>query len=119
MLSRLARAAMLNELGEEYITTARAKGLPERVVVYKHGLRNALLPIITSLGGSFVGLLGGTVIIEKIFSLPGLGRLLLEALGGRDFVMIQGVVGIYAIIVVLLNTVVDIIYASVDPRVEF
>jgi len=119
MLSRLSRAAMLNELGEDYIITARAKGLPERVVVYKHALRNATLPIITSLGGTFIGLLGGTVITEKIFSLPGLGRLLLESLTGRDFDMIQGVVGVYAVIVVLLNTIVDLIYASADPRVKF
>lgn len=118
-MSRIARATMLNELGEDYITTARAKGLPENVIVYKHGLRNALLPIITTVGGSFIYLLGGTVIIEKIFSLPGLGRLLLDALGGRDFNMIQGVVGFYCIIVIFMNTVVDLIYAATDPRIKY
>jgi peptide/nickel transport system permease protein len=118
MLSRLSRAAMLNEIGEEYIITARAKGLSESAVVYKHALRNALLPIITSLGGSFIYLLGGTVITEKIFSLPGLGRLLLTALTGRDFDMIQGIVGVYAIVVVSMNTIVDLIYAAADPRVK-
>jgi len=118
-LCRLSRAALLNELGEDYITTARAKGLPYRTVVYKHGLRNSLLPVITIMGGSFAGLLGGTVITEKIFSLPGLGRLLIDALGGRDFVMIQAIVGIYALVVVLVNTLVDLIYAAVDPRIKF
>ena len=118
-LSRLARAAMLNVLGEDYVTTARAKGLPDRVVTYKHALRNALLPVITSVGGSFTGLLGGTVITERIFALPGLGGLLMEALTSRDFTMIQGVVAIYAIIVVTMNTIIDIIYAMADPRVKY
>jgi peptide/nickel transport system permease protein len=118
-LSRLSRAAMLNVLGEDYITTARAKGLPDRVITYKHALRNALLPVITSVGGSFTALLGGTVITERIFALPGLGGLLMEALTSRDFTMIQGVVAIYAIIVVIMNTLIDIIYAMADPRVKY
>ena len=118
-LSRLTRATLLNELGEDYITIARAKGLKERTIVSKHGLRNSLLPVITVMGGSFAGLLGGTVITEKIFSLPGLGRLLVDALGGRDFVMIQAIVAMYALVVVLTNTVIDLIYAMVDPRVKF
>jgi ABC-type dipeptide/oligopeptide/nickel transport system permease component len=118
-LSRLSRATMLNVLGDDYITTARAKGLPNRVITYKHALRNALLPIITSVGGSFTGLLGGTVITERIFALPGLGGLLMEALTSRDFTMIQGVVAIYAVIVVLMNTVIDIVYAMADPRVKY
>jgi peptide/nickel transport system permease protein len=110
---------MLNVLGEDYVTTARAKGLPDRIVTYKHALRNALLPVITSVGGSFTSLLGGTVITERIFALPGLGGLLMEALTSRDFTMIQGVVAIYAIIVVIMNTVVDIVYAMADPRVKY
>jgi len=118
-LSRLSRAAMLNVLGDDYITTARAKGLPDRVITYKHALRNALLPIVTSVGGSFTALLGGTVITEKIFALPGLGGLLMDALTSRDFTMIQGVVAIYAIIVVLMNTIIDIVYAMADPRVKY
>jgi peptide/nickel transport system permease protein len=118
-LSRLSRAAMLNVLGEDYITTARAKGLPDRIVTFKHALRNALLPVITSVGASFTSLLGGTVITEKIFALPGLGGLLMEALTSRDFTMIQGVVAIYAIVVVFMNTVIDIVYAAADPRVKY
>jgi len=119
MLSRISRASMLNVFGEDYMTTARAKGLREWLVVYRHGLRNAILPIITSIGGSFTWLLGGTVIIEKIFSLPGMGSLLMDGLMGRDFAMIQGIVGIYAIIVVLTNTFIDVCYAAADPRVKF
>jgi ABC-type dipeptide/oligopeptide/nickel transport system permease component len=110
---------MLEVLTQDYVTTARSKGLKERVVIYKHALRNALLPVITSIGGTFTWLLGGTVIIEKIFSLPGLGSLLMESLMGRDFEMIQGIVAIYAVIVVVMNTLIDIIYATTDPRVKY
>jgi ABC-type dipeptide/oligopeptide/nickel transport system permease component len=119
MLSRLSRASMLNVLGEDYMVTAKAKGLPDNVITYKHALRNALLPVITSIGGTFTWLLGGTVIIERIFSLPGLGSLLMESLMGRDFEMIQGIVAIYAVIVVVMNTLIDIIYATTDPRVKY
>ena len=119
MKCRITRAAMLNELGEDYIRTAMAKGLPDSLVYYRHAFRNALLPIITTVGASLTALLGGTVIIEKVFSLPGLGRLLLDALQGRDFEMIQGVVGIYVIIVLVTNTVIDLLYAAADPRVKF
>jgi ABC-type dipeptide/oligopeptide/nickel transport system permease component len=118
-LSRLSRASMINVLGEDYMVTARAKGLPQWIITYKHALRNALLPVITSVGGQFTALLGGTVIIEKIFSLPGLGSLLMDSLTARDFTMIQGIVAIYAIIVVIMNTAIDIIYASADPRVKY
>jgi peptide/nickel transport system permease protein len=110
---------MLNVLGEDYMVTAKAKGLPDYVITFKHALRNALLPVITSIGGTFTWLLGGTVIIERIFSLPGLGNLLMESLMGRDFEMIQGIVAIYAVIVVLMNTLIDIIYATTDPRVKY
>ncbi len=118
-LSRLSRASMLNVLGEDYMVTAKAKGLPNNVITYKHALRNALLPVVTSIGGTFTWLLGGTVIIEKIFSLPGLGSLLMDSLMGRDFLMIQGIVAIYAVIVVVMNTLIDIIYATTDPRVKY
>jgi len=117
--ARISRASLLNVLGEDYIITARAKGVRERTVIIKHALRNAILPIITMLAGSFVWLLGGTVFIEMIFSQPGMGRLLLEGLRGRDFNMIQGIVAIYAIIVVGLNTVVEVIYAVADPRIKY
>jgi len=119
MLSRITRASLIDVMGEDYIKTARATGVPERKVVYQHALRNALLPVITSLGFSFAWMLGGSTITEAIFGLPGLGSLLITSLTGRDFNLIQGIVGVYAIVVVMLNTVVDIIYAMVDPRVKF
>jgi len=119
MLSRITRASLIDVLGEDYIRTARATGVSERSVVYQHALRNALLPVITSVGFSFAWLLGGSTITEQIFGLPGLGSLLITALTGRDFNLIQGIVGIYAIVVVSMNTVVDIIYAMADPRVKF
>jgi ABC-type dipeptide/oligopeptide/nickel transport system permease component len=119
MLSRLTRAAMINVLGEDYMVTAKAKGLPQNVITFKHGLRNGLLPVITSIGGTFTALLGGTIIVEKIFALPGLGGLLLQSLRSRDFIMIQGIVAVYALIVVIMNTLIDIVYAMVDPRVKF
>jgi ABC-type dipeptide/oligopeptide/nickel transport system permease component len=110
---------MLNVLGEDYIVTAKAKGLPENVVIYKHALRNSLLPVITSIGAQFTMLLGGTVITERIFSLPGLGSLLMDSLMARDFPAIQGVVAVYAIVVVIMNTIIDVIYASSDPRIKY
>jgi ABC-type dipeptide/oligopeptide/nickel transport system permease component len=119
MLSRVTRASLIDVMGEDYIKTARATGVPERNVVYQHALRNALLPVITSLGFSFAWMLGGSTITEAIFGLPGLGSLLITSLTGRDFNLIQGIVGIYAIVVVTLNTIVDIVYAIVDPRVKF
>jgi peptide/nickel transport system permease protein len=117
--ARVSRAAMLNVLGEDYITTARAKGVKERRVIVYHAFRNAILPIITMVASSFVWLLGGTVIVEMIFSLPGMGRLLLEGLRGRDFNMIQGVVALYAVVVVIINSVVEVLYAIADPRVKY
>lgn len=119
MLSRITRASLIDVLGEDYIKTARATGVPERDIVYKHALRNALLPVITSIGFSFTWLLGGSTIIEGIFGLPGLGGLLIISLTGRDFNLIQGIVGVYAIVVVSLNTLVDVVYAMADPRVKF
>jgi len=119
MLSRITRASLIDVMGEDYIRTARATGVPERKLVYSHALRNALLPVITSIGFSFIWLLGGATIIEQIFALPGLGSLLIISLTGRDFNLIQGIVGIYAIVVVILNTLVDVVYAMIDPRIKF
>lgn len=118
-LTRVTRASLIDVIGEDYITTARAKGVQERRIVYIHAMRNALLPIITVIGGSLTWMLGGSVITEQIFAFPGLGGLLMTALQGRDFDMIQGIVSIYAVIVIASNTLVDIIYAAADPRVKF
>lgn len=118
ILTRLLRASMLEVLDQEYIKTARSKGLPERIVVYKHALRNALLPILTVVGLSFGALLNGTVIVEVIFQRPGLGLLFIEALLNRNYPVILASVVLAASIFVVVNTVVDIAYRYIDPRIE-
>lgn len=118
ILTRLLRASMLEVLDQEYIKTARSKGLPERIVVYKHAVRNALLPILTVVGLSFGALLNGTVIVEVIFQRPGLGLLFIEALLNRNYPVILASVVLAASIFVVVNTVVDIAYRYIDPRIE-
>ena len=118
-VSRIARASMLDQMREDYIITARAKGLPEKIVLYRHALRNALLPIVSIIGLSFSGLLGGTVLVETIFSFPGLGRLLVSGLLNRDFPVVQAIVFMFAIVVVAVNTATDVLFAVLDPRVRY
>jgi peptide/nickel transport system permease protein len=115
---RLIRAGMLEVLQQDYVRTARAKGAPERLVLYRHALRNAALPFITVTGLSLGFMLSGTIIIETVFSWPGLGRLLVQAVPGRDFPVIQAGVFLFAVIFVAVNLVVDVLYAVVDPRVR-
>ena len=119
VILRLARASMVEELSKEYIITARAKGLTERMVKYKHALKNALLPIITVTGIELGYMLGGAIIIEQVFSLPGLGRLFLYGIYQRDFPLIQGGVIFVAIIFSLINFAADILYSVVNPRIRF
>jgi ABC-type dipeptide/oligopeptide/nickel transport system permease component len=119
VILRLARASMVEELSKEYIITARAKGLTERMVKYKHALKNALLPIITITGIELGYMLGGAIIIEQVFSLPGLGRLFLYGIYQRDFPLIQGGVIFVAIIFSLINFAADILYSVVNPRIRF
>jgi ABC-type dipeptide/oligopeptide/nickel transport system permease component len=119
VILRLARASMVEELSKEYIITARAKGLTERMVKYKHALKNAMLPIITITGIELGYMLGGAIIIEQVFSLPGLGRLFLYGIYQRDFPLIQGGVVFVAIIFSLINFAADILYSVVNPRIRF
>ncbi len=119
VILRLARASMVEELSKEYIITARAKGLTDRMVKYKHALKNALLPIITVTGIELGYMLGGAIIIEQVFSLPGLGRLFLYGIYQRDFPLIQGGVIFVAIIFSLINFIADILYSVVNPRIRF
>jgi peptide/nickel transport system permease protein len=119
VILRLARASMVEELSKEYIITARAKGLTERMVKYKHALKNALLPIITIAGIELGYMLGGAIIIEQVFSLPGLGRLFLYGIYQRDFPLIQGGVIFVAMIFSLINFLADILYSVVNPRIRF
>ena len=117
-LSRFMRSSMIEALRQDYIVTARAKGLPERVVVYKHALRNALLPVITILGLSIPGLVGGSVIFESIFSIPGVGQLMWQAVMARDYPVIMGNLVIVSVLTLLGNLLADICYALADPRIR-
>jgi peptide/nickel transport system permease protein len=117
-IARMTRSAMLEVLGQDFIRTADSKGLPWSVVVVRHGLPNALVPILTVIGIVTGGLLGGAVVIEQVFSLPGVGRLVIGAVLSRDFPVIQGTLLFVAVIYLLINLVVDVLYAVVDPRVR-
>ncbi len=117
-LSRYMRSSMLNVIGQDYIITARAKGLAERVVIYKHALRNALLPLITLLGFSIPGLIGGSVIFEQIFSIPGMGQLFFQSVMSRDYPVVMGILVIGAFLTLIGNLLADICYAYADPRIR-
>ena len=117
-LSRYTRATMLEVLGQDYITTARGKGLPERVVIYRHALRNALLPIITILGFSLPGLIGGSVIFETIFAIPGMGQLFYQGVMSRDYPLVMGILVIGALLTLIGNLLADLLYAVADPRIR-
>lgn len=119
LLARLTRSSMLEVLNQEYVRTARAKGVREVLVVVRHAFRNALLPVITVIGLQFGFLLSGAVVTESIFSLPGMGRLLVQAILGRDFPIVQGAVLLAAVTFVLTNLLVDVLYATVDPRIRY
>ncbi len=119
IIARLVRSAMLDVLSEDYIRTARAKGLRHRRVLFRHALRNAIIPVITVVGLEFGGLLAGAVIAETIFSWPGIGRFLIVSITGNDFPAVQGTVMGIAAIFVLVNLAVDLLYAAVDPRVRY
>jgi peptide/nickel transport system permease protein len=116
--SRLSRAAMLDVLGSDYIRTARAKGLPERLVLYKHALRNAVLPVVTILGLQFGNVLAGAIVVETVFNWPGLGRLAFESVLRRDYPTILGVLLFSSIVVIVMNQVTDLCYRLIDPRIK-
>ncbi|MEO5696969.1 MAG: ABC transporter permease [Burkholderiaceae bacterium] len=116
--SRLARASMLDVLGSDYIRTARAKGLAERVVLYKHALRNAVLPVVTMLGLQFGNVLAGAILVETVFNWPGLGRLAFESVLRRDYPTILGVLLFSSIVVVVMNLLTDLCYRLIDPRIK-
>ena len=118
IIARMTRSSLLEVLGQDYVRTARAKGMKPRIVMFRHGMRNALLPVVTVIGLSVGGLLSGAVLTETIFSLPGIGRTVFEAISGRDYIVIQGVGLVVAIIYVLVNLIVDVSYGFLDPRVR-
>lgn len=118
VISRLTRSSLLDVVRQDYIRTARAKGMPEGIVIYKHALKNALIPVLTYLGPMIAGILTGSFVIEKIFTIPGLGRQFVESIGNRDYTAILGVTIFYGAFLVICNLVVDILYAFVDPRIK-
>jgi peptide/nickel transport system permease protein len=118
-IARITRSSMLNVISQDYIRTARAKGLPEKTVIVKHALRNALIPILTSAGTEFAMLMGGAVLTETIFYWPGLGTYIVQAVNARDYPAIQGAVIFVAFVVAIVNLIVDVLYAYIDPRIHY
>jgi peptide/nickel transport system permease protein len=119
LIARITRSSMLDVLREQYILASRAKGLAERAVVYKHALKNAIIPTLTVIGITFAILVGGAVVIETVFNIPGLGRLIISAVLRRDYPVIQGVVLIIAVTYTLINLIVDLVYLTLDPRIRY
>ena len=119
VITRIARSSVLEVLDQDYVRTARAKGLREAIVIRRHALRNALIPIVTMTGLSAGHLLGGAVIVEQVFALPGLGRLAVENIFNRDFPVVQGVVLLLAVVFLAVNFIVDLLYAALDPRIKY
>jgi len=118
-IARMTRSTMLEVLREDFVRTARSKGLTERVVIYMHALRNAILPVFTIVGMQFAFMFGGTVIIENIFRVPGIGSLMMNGINRRDIPVVEGVVVMMASIVLVSNIVIDILYGWVDPRIRY
>jgi peptide/nickel transport system permease protein len=119
MVMRMTRSAMLEVLREDYIRTARAKGLVHRIIIYRHALKNAMLPVVTVIGLEFAFLIGGLVVTEQVFNLNGIGRLLVQAVQNQDYTLTQGIVMLIVTVFVLTNLVVDVFYAWLDPRIRF
>ncbi|AVO51125.1 ABC transporter permease [Melaminivora suipulveris] len=118
ILARITRSAVLDVLREDFVRTARAKGLSRRAALWRHVLRNAMIPVVTVMGLQFANLLAGTIVVENVFYLPGLGRLIFQSIANRDLVVVRNCVMLLAAMVVLVNFVVDLLYAAIDPRVQ-
>jgi peptide/nickel transport system permease protein len=118
-IARMTRSSMMDVMAQDYITTARSKGLAEKVINLKHALRNAFIPIITVIGLQFGTLLGGAVLTETVFAWPGIGRLIVDSILARDYPMVQGVVLVFALLYIMVNLIVDILYAYIDPRIHY
>jgi len=118
-VSRLSRSAMLEVINQDYIRTARSKGLAERIVIYKHALRNMMIPLLTIIGLFVAIALTGTVLTETVFTRPGLGKMLIDAIGARDYPLAQGAITVFTMIIILVNLIVDMLYAVFDPRIAY
>ena len=119
LIARMTRTSVLEVLNEDYIRTARAKGLPERKVVMKHALRNAAVPIVTIIGIAIGILISGVVVTESVFVIPGLGLLTLDAIQGRDYPTVQALIILFSVIYVVINLVIDLLYTLLDPRIRY
>jgi ABC-type dipeptide/oligopeptide/nickel transport system permease component len=119
MIARTTRSAMLDVLGQDYIRTSRSGGLPNRTIIYSHALKNVLIPVVTVIGLRFGGLLAGSALVESVFAIPGLGRLLIDGVLKRDYPVVQGTILVISITFVIVNTVVDLLYAAIDPRIKY
>ena len=119
IVTRMIRSGMLDILGEDYVRTARAKGLPEWVVLYRHAMRNMLIPVVTVVGLQLGSLLGGAVITETVFAWPGVGRAVVTAIGARDYPLVQAATLLVSLYFVVINLLLDILYAWLDPRIRF
>lgn len=119
LVTRLTRSAMLEELSQNYVVTARAKGLMERAVVYRHTLRNALMPVVTVVGLQIGGMLGGVVVTEAVFNYPGVGTLVYNAISTRDYPLLQALVLMLAMLFIMINLTTDLLYAVIDPRIQY
>jgi peptide/nickel transport system permease protein len=118
ILARVTRGAVLEVMREDFVRTARAKGLSRRAVLWRHVLRNAMIPVLTVMGLQFANLIAGAIVVENVFSLPGIGRLAFQAIGNRDLVVVRDVVMLLAATVAAINLVVDLLYAVIDPRLR-
>jgi ABC-type dipeptide/oligopeptide/nickel transport system permease component len=119
LIARTTRSAMLDVLGQDYIRTSRSGGLPNSTVVYSHALKNVLIPVVTVIGLRFGGLLAGSALVESVFAIPGLGRLLIDGVMKRDYPVVQGTILVISVTFVVVNTVVDLLYAMIDPRIKY
>jgi peptide/nickel transport system permease protein len=118
-IARLTRSSMLEVLQQDYITTARSKGLKERTVITRHALRNALIPVVTIMGISIALLFSGAVVVENVFAIKGLGRVLIQSIINRDYPVVQGSILLVAMLLVFTNLLVDILYVAIDPRIDY
>ena len=119
VMARFTRASFVDVLSEDYMRTARAKGVSEKWVILKHGLRNAMIPVVTMMGLQFGFLLGGSIVVEKVFNWPGLGRLLVDSVDMRDYPVIQAEVLLFSLEFILINLVVDVLYAAINPAIRY
>ena len=119
LVARTTRSSMLDVLGQDYIRTSRSRGVPDRTITYSHALKNALIPVVTVLGLRFGGLLAGATLVETVFSIPGIGRLMVDGVLKRDYPVIQGTILVLATSFVVVNTLVDLIYGLIDPRIKY